>query len=547
MARLLSLNVGMPKDVPWQGRTVHTGIFKHPVEGARMARRLNVDGDGQGDIGGHGGEQRAVMVYQRQSYDYWRQELGRDDLEYGNFGENFTVDGLLDDEVHIGDRYRIGDAEFEVSQPRVTCFRVALRLNEPEMPALLVARRRPGFYFRVIKEGEVRAGDEITRVAVGRHEMNVADIDALLYLPERDVVRLRKAVDIPALSPGWRASFQDLLSPKEEPAAAGWPGFRPLRVTRIVSESSTIASIHLSTPDGSTLPTPLPGQFLTLKAADQVRSYSLSAASSAEYRISVKRDGVVSTFLHTRLNVGDTLDAAAPRGDFTLQDNNSPVVLLSAGVGVTPVLAMLRALAGSKREVWWLHTTRSAAEHAFRDEAHDLLAGLESHEHIYHTFEGNRLNGAALAQLSLPANASAYMCGPSGFMDDMTAALRGLGITDVHSELFGALPAINPGIVGETPTTPHQPLGPVGPGPRITFARSGLTVPWRSDFDNLLELAEACDVPTRWACRTGVCHTCVTPLLSGEIRYQPDPLELPAAGSALVCCARPTEDVVLDL
>ena len=548
MARLLSLNVGMPADVPWQGRTVHTGIFKYPVEGSRTARRLNVDGDGQGDLGGHGGEQRAVLVYQRQSYDYWRDELGRNDLEYGNFGENFTVDGLLDDEVHIGDRYRIGDAEFEVSQPRVTCFRVGLRLNAPEMPSLLVARHRPGFYLRVVKEGEVRAGDEITRTVVGRHEMNVADIDALLYLPKRDVAQLRKAVDIPALSPGWRASFQDLLTPRTEPVVEGWPGFRPLRVTRIVPESSTIASIHLSTPDSSVLPTPQPGQFLTLRAAAQVRSYSLSAVSDTGYRISVKRDGAVSTYLHTKLSVGDTLDVASPRGEFTLQDNDSPVVLLSAGVGVTPVLAMLRALADTKRELWWLHTTRSAREHAFRTEAHDLLGDIEAaHEHVYYTAEGNRLNRDALAKLSLPVNASAYMCGPAGFMDDMTAALRDLGITDVHSELFGALPAINPGIVDAVPTTPHQPGGPVGTGPRITFARSGLTVPWRPDFDNLLELAEACDVPTRWACRTGVCHTCVTPLLSGEVQYQPDPLEPPAAGATLVCCARPADDLVLDL
>jgi len=548
VARLLSLNVGMPADVPWQGRTVHTGIFKYPVEGSRTARRLNVDGDGQGDLGGHGGEQRAVLVYQRQSYDYWRDELGRNDLEYGNFGENFTVDGLLDDEVHIGDRYRIGNAEFEVSQPRVTCFRVGLRLNAPEMPSLLVARHRPGFYLRVVKEGEVRAGDEITRTVVGRHEMNVADIDALLYLPKRDVAQLRKAVDIPALSPGWRASFQDLLTPRTEPVVEGWPGFRPLRVTRIVPESSTIASIHLSTPDSSVLPTPQPGQFLTLRAAAQVRSYSLSAVSDTGYRISVKRDGAVSTYLHTKLSVGDTLDVASPRGEFTLQDNDSPVVLLSAGVGVTPVLAMLRALADTKRELWWLNTTRSAREHAFRTEAHDLLGDLEAaHEHVYYTAEGNRLNRDALAKLSLPVNASAYMCGPAGFMDDMTAALRDLGITDVHSELFGALPAINPGIVDAVPTTPHQPGGPVGTGPRITFARSGLTVPWRPDFDNLLELAEACDVPTRWACRTGVCHTCVTPLLSGEVQYQPDPLEPPAAGATLVCCARPADDLVLDL
>ena len=548
MPRLLSLNVGMPKDVPWQGRTVHTGIFKHPVEGPLTARALNIDGDGQGDLGGHGGEQRAVMVYQRQSYDYWRDELGRDDLEYGNFGENFTVDGLLDDEVHIGDRYRIGDAEFEVTQPRVTCFRVALRLNEPEMPSLLVARHRPGFYFRVIREGEVRAGDEIVRTAIGRHELNVADVDALLYLPNRDVVKLRKAVDIPALSPGWRGSFQDLLEPKEVPVLKGWAGFRPLRVSRIVPESSTIASLHLSTPDGSTLPKPLPGQFLTVRADSQVRSYSLSAVTETEYRISVKRDGAVSTFLHTKLHEGDTLDVAAPRGDFTLVDNDSPVVLLSAGVGVTPVLAMLRALQGSKREVWWLHTARSAAEHAFAGEVHDLLADLPTaHEHVYYTSEGHRLNRAALAALSLPANASAYLCGPAGFMDDMTGALKELGVTDVHSELFGTLPAINPGVVGAVAVPPHQPTGPVGAGPRITFARSGITVPWRKDFDTLLDLAEACDVPTRWACRTGVCHTCVTPVLSGDVEYRPDPLEPPAPGSVLVCCSRPADDLVLDL
>ena len=549
MPRLLSLNVGMPKDVPWQGRTVHTGIFKHPVEGPLMARKLNIDGDGQGDLGGHGGEQRAVMVYQRQSYDYWRDELGRDDLEYGQFGENFTVDGLLDDEVHIGDRYRIGDAEFEVTQPRVTCFRVAMRLGEPAMPSLLVARHRPGFYLRVITEGEVRAGDEIVRTAVGRHELNVADVDALLYLPHRDVVQLRKAVDIPALSPGWRRSFEDLLDPKPVPVVTGWPGFRPLTVTRIVRESTTIASIHLSAPDGSALPRPRPGQFLTLRAAAQVRSYSLSAIYDTEYRISVKRDGVVSTFLHTELSVGNTVDVASPRGDFTLaEQDSSPVVLLSAGVGVTPVLAMLRALAGSEREVWWLHTTRSAAEHAFRGEAHDLIEALPAaHERVYYTSSGDRLNRDALAKLSLPVNASAYMCGPAGFMDDMTAALADLGITDMHSELFGALPAINPGIVGAVPVSPHQPAGPVGTGPRITFARSNLTVPWRSDFGSLLDIAEACDVPTRWACRTGVCHTCVTPVLSGDVQYHLDPLEPPAPGNTLVCCSLPTDDLVLDL
>jgi ferredoxin-NADP reductase/MOSC domain-containing protein YiiM/ferredoxin len=578
VARLLSLNVGMPKDVPWQGRTVHTGIFKYPVEGPRLVCKLNVDGDGQGDLNGHGGEMRAVLVYQSESYAFWQRRLGRDDLEFGQFGENFTVDGLPDDEVHIGDRYRIGDAEFEVTQPRVTCFRVGMRLGEPEMPALLVAHLRPGFYFRVITEGHVQAGDEIIRTRIGQHRMSVAEIDALLYLPDRDIEQLRKAVDIPALSPGWQGSFRDLLAAAKNgtPAGAppagvepgGWAGFRRLRVARVVPESETVASIHLTADDGRPLPRPKPGQYLTVRvtgAADPppVRSYSLSAApSDHEYRISVKREaqGLVSTYLHTRLQAGTLLDVAAPRGDFILPEGDTtPVLLVSAGIGLTPVLAMLHTLAAtrSRRDVWWLHTTRSAAEYAFAAEAHQLLSNLgRSHEHIYYTTGAptpaavsGRLDHETLTALDLPTTATAYLCGPGPFMAEMREALVEIGLDParIHSELFGALPAINPGLTDIERTPPHQPPGPAGTGPRITFTRSGLTAPWSDEYGTVLEFAEACDVPTRWSCRTGVCHTCQTPVLSGIVRYRPDPLEPPAPGTALVCCSQPETDLVLDL
>ena len=189
---------------------VHTGAWKTTVDGPRMVRRLNVDGDGQGDLGGHGGEQRAVLVYQLDSYRHWADFLDRDDLRHGHFGENFTVDGLPDDEVCIGDRYRIGDAVFEVSQPRVTCYRVGLRLNEPRMAALLVSHRRPGFYLRVITEGEVQAGQEIVKVADGPERLSVAEIDALLYLPGHPRASVQRALRIPALSPGWQASLRAL-------------------------------------------------------------------------------------------------------------------------------------------------------------------------------------------------------------------------------------------------------------------------------------------------------------------------------------------------
>ncbi|MET9231692.1 MOSC domain-containing protein [Lentzea sp. NPDC003310] len=532
MARLLSLNVGLPKDVDWHGRTVHTGIFKQPVDGPLMVRKLNIDGDGQGDLGGHGGENRAVLVYQRESYEHWRTELGRE-FEYGQFGENFTVEGLADTDVHIGDRFRVGGAEFEVTQPRVTCYRVGMRLGEPRMPSLMVAHGRPGFYLRVITEGEVRAGDEIVRTRVGRHRMSVAAIDALLYLPGKDEDQLRKAVDLPALSPGWQGSFRDLLAP-DEPEPVGWEGFRPLRVTEVVRESPSITSFHLA---GDDLPHALPGQYLTVRVPGGVRSYSLSADS---YRISVKRDGVVSTWLHDHVKAGDTLEVAAPRGEFVLRPGDEPVVLLSAGVGITPVLAMLHALKDTGREVWWVHTTRSA-DHAFEGEVRRLGP---VHLLVHHSDEG-RLTRADLE--ALPAGASAYLCGPEAFMADMRAALADLGFDParVHTELFGTRGAINPGITGAATVPPHQPARQ-GTGPAVTFARSGLTVAARED-ESLLDLAEACDVPTRWSCRTGVCHTCVTPVLSGTVANAPEPLEPPAPGNALICCARPETDLVLDL
>src|SRR5881392_1472566 len=185
MARLLSVNVGLPREIEWRGRTVPTAIWKDPVQGRRRVKRLNVEGDGQADLGGHGGEQSAVFVYQIESYRYWEERLGRRDFTHGQFGENFTIEGLPDDEVCIGDRYRVGAALFEVTQPRVTCYRVGIRMENPAMPTLLVSHHRPGFYFRVLEEGPVQAGDAIVKVADGPERLSVAQVDALLYLPNR--------------------------------------------------------------------------------------------------------------------------------------------------------------------------------------------------------------------------------------------------------------------------------------------------------------------------------------------------------------------------
>jgi ferredoxin-NADP reductase/MOSC domain-containing protein YiiM len=585
MPRLLSVNVGLPQDVTWNGKTVRTAIWKLPVEDRRMVRKLNIDGDAQADLGGHGGEQRAVFVYQMDSYHYWEHFVGRNDFSFGQFGENFTVDGLADNEVCIGDRYRIGDALFEVTQPRVTCYRVGVRLNEPRMPALLVAHKRPGFYFRVLQGGEVGAGDEIVKVADGPERITVAHIDALLYLPgysHEDVVR---ALRVPALSKGWQASFQAILQQgsnartdagnpglANEEQSPAWPGFKQIRVSDIRKESDSVTSFVLVPMEGQDLPIPQPGQFIVLRLQVDpnkppiLRSYSLSdLPANDHFRISVKREvnGIGSSFLCTRVRVGDVMEVSAPRGSFTLRPGENPVVLLSAGVGATPVMAMLHALAAgrSQRQVWWIYAARNRASHPFAEESRSLLQQLPdgrssvlysrpaATDRVGTEFDApGHIDVALLEKLHIPRNSDFYLCGPPSFLQNMREGLRNWGVPsqNVYTEIFGGLEGITPGMA-RVRHTPHLPQGPPGSGPSVSFARSGITVSWDRTFASLLELAEACDVPVRWSCRTGVCHTCMTGLIGGSITYQPEPLESPSPGNVLVCCSQPDADVILDV
>jgi ferredoxin-NADP reductase/MOSC domain-containing protein YiiM len=593
MPRLLSVNVGLPRDVTWNGKTVHTSVWKSPVTGRRRVRKLDIDGDAQADLAGHGGEQRAVFVYQMDSYHYWEQFLGRSDFTFGQFGENFTVEGLPDNEVCIGDRYRIGGAIFEVTQPRVTCYRVGIRMNEPRMPALVVEHHRPGFYFRVLQEGEVGAGDDIAKIADGPERMSVADTDALLYLPGHSSEQLQRALRIPALSQGWQGSFQAMLQQDlgskttagnpglaNEEQAPAWPGFRQMRVTQIHKESDSVTSFILSPIDGQPLPVCQAGQFVVLrlvidpeKDPDKdpgkppvLRSYSLSdLPASDHFRISVKSElnGIGSSFLCNRTQEGNELDVSAPRGSFTLRPGQNPVVLLSAGVGATPVMSMLHSLVAerSQREIWWIYGARNRAEHPFAEESRSLLKQLSrgrgyivysrpaATDQVGADFDApGHIDTALLEKIGVPQGSDFYLCGPSSFLQNMRDGLRNWGVLagNVHTEIFGSLDAITPGMA-QVVHTPHQPQGPQGSGPPVSFARSGITAAWDPKFASLLELAEACDVPVRWSCRIGVCHTCMTGLIDGSITYNPEPLERPAPGNVLVCCSQPKAGVTLDL
>jgi len=586
MARLLSVNVGLPRNVAWNGRIVHTGIWKDPLPGRCWAGRLNLAGDGQGDLAGHGGEQCAVFVYQIESYRYWQKRLNRADFAYGQFGENFTIEGLPDSAVCIGDRYRIGGALFEVTQPRVTCYRVGMRMNEPRMPALLTSSGRPGFYFRVLREGEVGAGDEIEKVAEAKERLTVAQTNALLYSPPHPKELLERALLIDALSPGWRGSFEALLQNQAAgamngnaglaPAATAHsaaPGFRRLTVAAVEQACADVLSLTLRSADGQPLDAALPGQFVVLRLQrDQgnpplLRSYSLSGDLSTErYRIGVKiePDGAAGAWLRAHAGVGEVLDVSAPRGSFTLQPGETPVVLISAGIGVTPVLAMLHTLAAARprRQVLWLHGAHDGQHHPFAAETRRLLQALPDgrayvcysnpgpNDRIGRDFDApGRLSRAVLDKIGLPKDADIYLCGPARFMADMKDVLAGLGAPPerVHTEIFSGGEALTPGIAGAPARTPHLPKDDPGTGPRVSFARSGITAHWKpSTYQSILELAEACDVPVRWSCRSGVCHNCESGLISGAVSYQPDPLDPPAKGNVLICCSRPRGDVVID-
>jgi MOSC domain-containing protein YiiM/ferredoxin-NADP reductase/ferredoxin len=593
MPRLLSVNVGLPRDIEWNGRTVHTGIWKEPVAGRCRVGKTNLQGDGQGDLAGHGGEQRAVFVYQIESYRYWQERLGRTDFVHGQFGENFTVEGLPDDVVCIGDRYRIGSALFEITQPRVTCYRVGIRMNEPRMPALLTSSGRPGFYLRVLEEGQVGAGDEIVKVGEAKERMTVAAINALLYSPDHARDQLQRALRIEALSPGWRGSFEALLqSPAEgagggnaglTPAAATHPvapGFRPLRVTAIDRESEDVLSLTLQSADRQPLPASLPGQYVVLRlqrpaggpsiVSPIFRSYSLSGVPSTErHRISVKVEpnGAAGTYLRDHVAVGGALDVSGPRGSFVLQGGDGPVVLLSAGIGATPVLAMLHVLAAARstRQILWLHAARDGQHHPFAAEVRGLMPALaRGRSHVCYsrpaahdrTGEGfdsaGHLSRAVFDRVGVPRDADVYLCGPTRFMADMKAELAALGVAPgrIHVEIFNGSESMTPGVVvgGAAAPAPHRPADDADTGPLVSFARSGIAAHWKpSSYRSLLELAEACDVPVRWSCRTGVCHSCESGLVSGTVAYGPEPLDRPADGNLLVCCSQPQQDVVIDL
>jgi MOSC domain-containing protein YiiM len=215
MMKLISVNVGLPRQVTWKGKTVSTGIFKEPVNDRVMVRSLNLDGDGQADLTVHGGLDKAVYVYPLEHYDYWHSELPDTELTLGIFGENFTATGFREEELNIGDRFRIGTVELMVTQPRMPCYKLGIRFGRSDMVKRFLASRRTGFYFRVLQEGEVGAGDALELVSRDDNNITVADITQLYVREQDNPELLHRATQLEALPESWRDYFQEQIRRQE--------------------------------------------------------------------------------------------------------------------------------------------------------------------------------------------------------------------------------------------------------------------------------------------------------------------------------------------
>ena len=580
--KLLSVNVSSPKEIIHAGKTVTTGIFKEPVEGRLMLQRLNLDGDGQADLWGHGGAFRAVYAYSIENYEYWRDELGRNDFTRGQFGENFTVEGMLDDQVHVGDIFRIGGALVEVSQPRIPCYKLAIKMGIEGFQNRFLQSGRVGFYFRVLEEGEVGAGDAFELVNSDPRRMTVREISNLLYFDKTNLEATQQALSIPALSHGWKGSFAERLM-KADKSAETRPGFRNFVVDRKVPESDTITSFYLVPEDGAPLNEFLPGQFLTFEltipgeAEPVIRTYSLSDnPNPGYYRVSIKREaapadrpglppGLSSNYFHDQVEAGTKLRLAPPRGRFHLDANSDrAVVLLSAGVGLTPMISMLNAIAqsDSERRVWFIHGVRDGREHAMDKHVRRLAGQYDNiRAHIRYSRPGpSDVQGrdydsqghvdVALLKHILPFDDyEFYLCGPTAFMKSLYCGLLSLGISQsrIYYEFFGPASVLKEeaGPCGQAPARSAE--AELAGDLRVTFVRSGVTATWDPACETILDLAEQEGLSPAYSCRSGICHTCICTLVEGEVEYLEEPLTAPDPGCVLICCSRPKTKLVIEI
>lgn len=582
--KIVSINVSLPRIVDHEGRKVSTGIYNEPVSGRVMVRKLNLEGDGQADLSVHGGVNKAVYFYDLESYRYWREQLDQDGLSYGHFGENFTVEEMQDDRIHIGDVFRIGGALLEVTQPRTPCFKLEMKMGLPGFSRQFVMSGRSGFYCRVLEEGEVGVSDPIELVKAGPGKISVREFAQLYYFGYNNQEKIRRVLQLPSLPPEWRGAFEKILAADGDAVKRGrapsraWQGFRTFLVDQKVPESQTITSFYLVPEDGEPLPVYMPGQFLTFKLSipgyskPVIRTYSLSDSPGHPdyYRVTIKREALpkdpsavsASNYFHKFVESGTKLQAGAPRGEFFLDSKKkTPVVLLSGGVGLTPLISMMNAVveSGSKRLVWFVHGTRNGIHHAMckhmrrvAEENDNVTVHIRYSQPRPEDLKGRDYDstghiGVALLKDLLPSkDMDFFICGPPPFMKSLVKDLKVWGVPEerIRFELFGSAALLQE---GTKPKRSTKQLAKAKKDLDVFFLQSGVTAKWDPDDENLLNYAEGQGVFPDYSCRSGICHSCMYELLEGEIEYALEPLDPPYPGHVLLCCSRPKSNVVIDI
>jgi ferredoxin-NADP reductase/MOSC domain-containing protein YiiM len=572
--QIVSINSGHIKPLAVQGDNIQTGFFKQPRLGPVRVKMNGIQDDKR--VSCAADPNRAVFFYQSAYYDLWRAELKRDIL-YGTLGENIAFDGPENSQFFLGDVLKLGSARVQITHPRFPCRSLSARMNEPDFALRYLKSGRLGFFCRVIEEGVVSAEDEIEVVHREIDPYPLDEFARVTYLEPRDVEGIKRLLAVPGLVPNWRIQVERQLR-RVIGDQSSWTTLRPLKVSRRHMETPDVVSLDFEAVDGSELPAFEAGQFLTvqLDAADKklTRTYTLTgrSANGRGYSISVKREpkvalasgavtGLGSNCLHDAVKENDLVQALAPRGHFVVEPGSRPVVLVSAGIGATPMLAMLRHLTTCPlgREAWYVHVARDGRQHAFDVQ----VRALTDHSKLLHRYvkysqpapadrlgsqydASGRLKISDLEKLVPGLNADFYVCGPTQFMQDIIRGLvaRGVSKEQLHYEFFGAgAPVFNePAEADSTEPVLDQQGKPIV----VTFAKSGVTLPWTRGSFSLLSLAEKNGLRPEASCRSGLCNLCMCRLDSGDVTYIMQTANTPPAGEVLICCSRPTTSVMLD-
>ncbi len=571
---VVAASVAQPRWQEMYGRKVFSAIVRAPSPAPLY---FGLDGPLGNSTAVH---TEQVFAFFAELYDYWAAELGVERAQWGDchWGENLMLSGLREEDLHIGDRFEVGEAILEVTSPRIPCFKLCWRIGQPEdfLP-VLIERGRTGCYFRVVKPGSIGAGDRLRRTAVFPEHVSVLGLSGILFDRNlEDLDLLRRIAAIPALgdqASGMIRKRIAFLTDERLPRLNRWHGWRAFEIDRIVPEARDVRSFYLRPCDGGPIAGYRAGQFLTVRlpsaAGHTVRTWSISDydQTSDVYRITIRREpsGIASCFMHDQAKPGTLLDLRPPTGRFVLDRSGfMRTVLISAGIGVTPLLAMLKAHAERGAEAtplaWW-QCVRSGADHAFAAEIEAALADLPQVERrifysqpreedaIARDYDvAGRIDRESLRRLVTEDytlspfgrqiqfsgdNSEFYICGPTAFETAVREQLLAYGVRteQIRHESFGPAGA--------------RTAAPTPERAEVRFRRSGLSATWRKDDDlTLLELAEQAGIAAESGCRSGTCGTCAAGILAGETGALLDGAIDPGPGRTLLCCTQPISDMV---